>query len=1102
MSAPAPPSPPVLHPADRTVVVSGALQGSGVLLTDLLILTCAHVVKTGSVHVAHPGSPERTRATVAWIDYRLDVALLQAVEPVRPVPPVRLGVVDTRQAIPGCEIIGFPRVQRYGRDQRLEADQYTATVLPMAGRVRDLLVCDLDGPPAARPDDEPAALSGLSGGPVFMGDVLLGVARQVPRRRDGRRVECVPLAPVLAAKPFRLVCQRTGIDLRQERVHGSFPRDLRYEAEYAQALGVAYRRTKIFGLDELSRHDAEWDLDTAYLSLEAQAQAQDRAQDRTAPAPAPAFAPPLPQRIDALLADRPRVLLRGEAGAGKTTLLWWLAAHASARTLGDAPAPLNGLIPFVVPLRTLRARGGTFPGPAGLSVAAGLPIDTAPEGWAGRVLESGRALLLVDGLDEVPPQEREQAHSWLSQLLARYPDTRCVATVRPLAVEPDWLRSEGFGELRLLPMRNEDIQAFVASWHRAARLSEDDHERLDELEHDLSRQFDQNATLRDLARTPLLCAVICALHRRRDGFLPETRWKLYRSALEMLLGHRDHRRRIGDPEGIELGVEESTQLLQRIAVWLVREGQSEFTREQALRQLGRALAGMERVSAQGPPEKILTHLLNRSGLLQEHTDDTYQFIHRTFQDYLAAKELVEDDHLNELLRHADEEPWQDVILLAAGHCGRRELAVLVDGLLDAGLKHEDGATERVDLHVLAALCAQHAAWLEDRVRERVRRSTAALYPLLDHDQAKSVARLGPAALDGLPAPESLPPDDPSIRYMANLIAEIGGSEALAHARTWTLAHPQAAHEFTHSWKSFPPEAYATEVLAHCDLAASVLLISDRERLRAVRHLPSPHALSLSRDLPESEISEALAGKHELESLYISDNQRLADLSCLFPVREWLTLLSIGGCPDIRDLRPLTEFTALNVLFLDVAHVPPAHWEQVAGLPDRLALLDLENLPEDGLGLIPAHPGVTHLGLASDRPFVLAGLGAWSSLTSLKVSRLKNVDEALAELRAHSGISDIEFRSFPRPGRPGEAVPVPSIESLTVPSPAHGTDLSLLRTLFPEASHLTLQASDHTGKLDLTSLHDWPELTVDVRGQEHRALLGADGLGDRLTVVRY
>ncbi|MGQ4729514.1 NACHT domain-containing protein [Streptomyces sp. Ju416(a)] len=1074
--------------ADRTVVVSAIQQGSGVLIADRLVLTCAHVVKSGSVLVAHPALTDRIRATVAWIDYELDVALLETVEPVRPLPPVRLGVVDTRQAIPDCEITGFPRVQRYGPDRRLEADQYTATVLPMAGRVRDLLVCDLDGPPAARPDDEPAALSGLSGGPVFMGDVLLGVARQVPQQRDGRRVECVPLAPVLAAKPFRLVCERTGVGLRQERVHGSFPRDLRYEAEYAQALGVAYRRTKIFGLDELSRHDREWDLDTAYLSLEAQA------QDRAAPGP------PLPRRIDDLLADRPRVLLRGDAGAGKTTLLWWLAAHASARTLGDALAPLNGLVPFVVPLRTLRARGMAFPGPAELSGAADLPIDTAPEGWAGRVLEAGRALLLVDGLDEVPPEEREQAHTWLSRLLARYPETRCVVTVRPLAVEPDWLRSEGFAELRLLPMRNEDIQAFVASWHRAARLPEEgDAERLDELERDLSHQFDQNPTLRDLARTPLLCAVICALHRRRDGFLPETRWKLYRSALEILLGHRDDRRRLGQPEGVGLEVEEHTQLLQRIAVWLVREGQSEFTRPQALRQLRRALAGMERVSVQGPPEKILTHLLNRSGLLQEHGDDTYQFIHRTFQDYLAAKELVEDEHLGELLRHADEESWQDVVLLAAGHCGRRELAALVTGLLDAGQQHGAGTIGRTDLHVLAALCAQHATWLDGAVRDRVRRSTAALFPPADEAHVRSLTRLGPAALEFLPEPQEVPGESPGAENTARLIVRIGGAAAVPHARALLRAHPDLSRVFMHAWDRFPPEEYATEVLVHGDLRSFVLMVSDLGRLRALRHLPALHTLSLHGDLAEADIYAAMK-ERRIEVLGIGPNSLLAGLSCLSPLKASLRLLFIAQCPAIRDLTPLTEFDELKSLDLDVQAMRPKDLAPLTGLR-RLGHLGLNQLAVDRLSEIAAHPGVSTLTVTSQRPLVLDGLDAWPSLRTLGISEPAALDDALTALREHSRITRLSLTTFPWAHQPDPKHCAPAVEYLTVQAPHHGKDMGMLRKLFPGVTDLTVNASERR-VLDLTSLHTWPDLRVKVTGLMEPRLIGAAELGDRLTVRSY
>ncbi|WP_032791086.1 serine protease [Streptomyces baarnensis] len=1037
--------------ADRTVVVSAIQQGSGVLIADRLVLTCAHVVKSGSVLIAHPAVSGRVRATVAWIDYELDVALLETVEPVRPVPPVRLGVVDTRQAIPDCEITGFPRVQRYGPDRRLEADQYTATVLPLAGRVRDLLVCDLDGPPGARPDDEPAALSGLSGGPVFMGDVLLGIARQVPRQRDGRRVECVPLAPVLAAKPFRLVCERTGIGLRQERVHGSFPRDLRYEAEYAQALGVAYRRTKIFGLDELSRHEAEWDLDTAYLSLEAQTQDRAARGGREAPEQAP----PLPQRIDALLADRPRVLLRGEAGAGKTTLLWWLAAHASARTLGDALAPLNGLIPFVVPLRTLRARGVTFPGPAELSGAAGLVVDTAPEGWAGRVLESGRALLLVDGLDEVPPEEREQAHTWLAQLLARYPNTRCVTTVRPLAVEPDWLRSEGFAELRLLPMRNEDIQAFVASWHRAARLSEeDDAGRLDELERDLSHQFDQNSTLRDLARTPLLCAVVCALHRRRDGFLPETRWQLYRSALEMLLGHRDHRRRIGNPEGIDLDVEESTQLLQRIAVWLVREGQSEFTRDQALRQLDRALAGMERVRAQGPSEKILTHLLNRSGLLQEHTDAAYQFIHRTFQDYLAAKELVEDDHLGELLRHADDEPWQDVILLAAGHCGRRELGLLVEGLLDAGLTHYEGSIARVDLHVLAALCTQHAAWLDAGVRDRVRRSTAALFPPARGVSAAVLARLGEAALEFLPDPTSLPSGAPSVRPSVQLLGMIGGRTTVPHARAWASAHPDLGLDFISFWDRFPLGVYAAEVLARCRLAEDFVPVG-RKHLKHLPLLTDIEQLYAVGDLPDTEFGAAIAA-HRLTRLGLDTNRLLTDLGVLAPSASSLTHLLLSGCTAVRDFAPLADLTALESLILS--------WCRPVKLNE-----------------LPALPGVSHLRLHGDRPITLEGLPAWQSLTSLDVSPLGWFAEAAAEIGAHRGITRLRLEAPPSSAQCAVAPSVPTVEHLILNSHESATGLLALQQTFPALRKLTLlvDGSRHS-PFDLAPLRDWPGLEVTLR----------------------
>ncbi|MEU8701811.1 NACHT domain-containing protein [Streptomyces sp. NPDC048680] len=1057
-----------VQPADRTVVVlgTGSVQGSGVLLTDRLVLTCAHVVKGGGrCSVAHPDLSGRTDAAVVWIDHGLDAALVETATPLLPVTPVRLGVLHSSQTLADCEITGFPDVQRFGPDEQLEADQYTATVLPMAGRVRNLLVCELDGPPVGS-DHELPALRGLSGGPVFAGTVLLGIARQIPPRRGGRRVECVPLGPLVTSEPFRLIYRETGNDLFYERVHGHFPKDLHYEEEYAAALGAAYRRTKVFGLDELGRHDSEWDLDTAYLSLEA--------QSRDLPG-APAVPHPGPRRIDTLLADRPRVLLRGDAGAGKTTLVWWLAAHASAGTLGPRLTALNGLVPFVVPLRTLRAQGSTFPSVGQLATAARPAVDDPPEGWAGRVLESGRGLLLVDGLDEVPPDDREAAYDWLSRLLRRYPATRCVATVRPHAVAPDWLAAEDFEELRLLPMRNEDIAAFVAAWHRAARLDDPDHAALTELERDLTRQFATNSTLSNLARTPLLCAVICALHRRRQGLLPETRWSLYDSALSMLLGNRDKRRRIDAPEGITMNVDEQAQLLQRIAIWLVRGGQSELDRDQALHQLDQALRGMEQIRRQGSAQEILTHLLNRSGVLQERATGVYQFAHRTFQDFLAAKEFVEGGHLHELIGRADSQQWQDVILLSAGHCGRREHPVLINGLLDTRPSPDGGVTQ-AELHVLAALCAQHATWLDDATRTRVSDAVAALFPPGSFGEARLLARLGPAGLRHLPDPA-----DPGLtldetRHIADLIAEAGGAEAVPYARRWALAHPALGLPFRDSWDRYPAALYAEQVLSTMDLEHRRLSIRTVDQLAALRHLPAVTQLSTIGELTSAELRAGLRGR-PWSGISIRENTALTDLSFLADTAGTLMDLSLTECPNVQRLGPLGGLPELKWLRLDMSRLPLTALRATAA--SELYTLHLDDLTAHRLSDVPAHPLVTTLTLSGKRPPTIDTLHGWDGLHDLELRSPTAVHPMCAALRESPQVTELTVRANASEFL-GAAV-VPSVTALRLNPFGELSGLGPLPRVFPSLKVLRLTPHPRGPAIDLTPLEVLPGLTVDVTG---------------------
>lgn len=1003
----------------HVVAVFGAMQGTGVLIGPELVLTCAHLGLDSRATVAVPGLAGETMCHLVWQNRVLDAALLWC-QPdwgrlSRPTG-ARLGKVASERPLPYCEIIGFPDIQRYDGN-RLDLDQFTGTVLPVAGRMRQTMTFEFDRPPATERRDGGSPLAGLSGAPVFTGgDTVIGLVRKVPEGRGHRRLECVPMAALVTHEDFTTGCADYGAPVTPlPEVTGEYADDVAYEEEYATALRAQYRRTRIFGLDDLNRHDAEWDLDTAYLSLEAQPKGTREPGLPDAGAP---------QRVDALLASRPRVLLRGEAGAGKTTLVWWLAAHAAAGTLGPQLADLNGLVPFVVPLRTLRAQGGAYPLPGQLPYAARLVIDGAPEGWATRVLKTGRAMLLVDGLDEVPPDDREEAHRWLSNLLWRYPLVRCVATVRPLAVEPGWLRRAEFEELRLLPMRDGDIQAFVAAWHRAARLDSDPHEPLDELERDLAHQFRTNATLAALARTPLLCAVICALHRLRQGFLPKTRWDLYQSALRMLLGNRDERRKVGAAERITLTVEESTQLLQRIAVWLVREGQTEFSAEQAGLQILRALPGMSRVREQGTPELVLRHLLNRSGLLQERGSDVYQFTHRTFQDFLAAKELVEDDHIKELVQHATEEQWQDVILLAAGHCGRGQLPVLINGLLKARGK------QAYQAHVLAALCAQHAAWLDEQTSERVKRSIAALLPPTYHTIAV-LARLGPALL-----PQLAVPDDTKVRSsragpIAELINRIGGVEAIPYARAWASHSYAAKYRFANAWDSYPTTAYAREVLSQLSWRGIPLRITAKDQLEELRHLPTVEEVSIMGSFATEELTDPLSNL-TLHSVSLTSNSAVSSLSFLRGVHG-LRQLSLADCPRLEDFSALTGLTTLDSLSLDT--LKPGLLEAWQGL-SHLSVHRSQD-PAGLLAQVARMPRLTSLGLPVEFP--------WGLVSGPPCPQIRNV-----RLRMEGEIGDCQF----------------------------------LSRLFPslETLHLTAYTGPELSREDRKNLRALPGVAVTVNGQ--------------------
>jgi predicted NACHT family NTPase len=184
--------------------------------------------------------------------------------------------------------------------------------------------------------------------------------------------------------------------------------------------------------------------------------------------------------VDAALARTTRLIVRGQAGSGKTTLLQWIAVRSAAQTFEEPLAQWNDTTPFFIRLRQCAQDGLPAPEDFPRLVAPAI-AGTMPARWVHNKLQAGRAIMLIDGVDEVAQSLREQVRVWLKELADTYPNVRLIVSSRPHAIGEGWLEHEGFDDAELQPMEPHDINAFIDHWHAAVREELRDEEEKVEL---------------------------------------------------------------------------------------------------------------------------------------------------------------------------------------------------------------------------------------------------------------------------------------------------------------------------------------------------------------------------------------------------------------------------------------------------------------------------------------------------------------------------------------------------------------------------------------------------------------------------------------------
>jgi predicted NACHT family NTPase len=141
-------------------------------------------------------------------------------------------------------------------------------------------------------------------------------------------------------------------------------------------------------------------------------------------------------------------------------------------------------------------------------------------------------LILLDGLDEVPTKNLNEAIAQIQNFVDQYDKNRFIASCRTAAYRSGFRR---FSDVAMADFDDTQIEQFIGNWFQ----SEADKQAGTAQKCWEILQKPEYKAAKELAQTPLLLTFLCLVYDRSQSF-PDNRSVLYRKALRILLenGHQ------------------------------------------------------------------------------------------------------------------------------------------------------------------------------------------------------------------------------------------------------------------------------------------------------------------------------------------------------------------------------------------------------------------------------------------------------------------------------------------------------------------------------------------------------------------------------------
>ncbi|WP_445300619.1 MULTISPECIES: HEAT repeat domain-containing protein [unclassified Microcoleus] len=376
-----------------------------------------------------------------------------------------------------------------------------------------------------------------------------------------------------------------------------------------------------------------------------------------------------------------KFVLLGAPGSGKTTLLSFFAVMLAQ----DNPEKLGwdsgrDCLPILIKIRDFaRLSDINILDYARQFAEKTMSVKRLPEGFFEYWLADGRAMILLDGLDEVVEEsKRYEVVQYIESFLGQYHQNLAIITSRPAGYKRDFFNTSEFEHYQLQLFDDAKVDEFINHWYDSRVPDAAEAQRRKD---SIKKALDGNDRIKLLARNPLLLTIIALIHRD-EGVLPRARHELYEKAVETLLKNWDAHKNMTEKSVFKyLEADDLRRLMEILAYWIHTQGSTDnpeggtlIVKDDLLDQLTQNIKTkkqVERFQAKEEAKRFVNFIQQRTGLLNEQGQDLYAFVHKTFQEYLCAQDIGsqaddEDDFeivLNHIREHLHDPHWREVLLL-------------------------------------------------------------------------------------------------------------------------------------------------------------------------------------------------------------------------------------------------------------------------------------------------------------------------------------------------------------------------------------------------------------------------------------------------------